>query len=74
MSKRKKEKRKNPKKEKYAKYHKEKSLSFTSHSVERDDDDLKNQKDDEFKLERFLRSNRNPPAQEVSERKMKSKR
>ena len=71
----KKSKKINPKKEKYAKFHKEKNTGPTfALSMDRDDEEMKNQKDDEFKLEKFLRWNKNPPPQEVSERKMKSKR
>lgn len=64
----------NPKKEKYAKFRKEKPAALDLRMPELTAEQQKEKQDAELKLGKFLRFNRNPPAKEISERKMKSKR
>lgn len=78
MGKKKKNKNKkkkiNPKKERYAKFRKEKlsNMSFTSPDLT--PEQQKQRQEDEKSIDLFLRHNKNRPTKEISERKMKSKR
>ena len=74
MGKKKKNKKSNTKKEKYAKFRKDKPSIMTLSSVDLTPDQEKQRKIDESHIDSFLRYNRNPPAKEILERKMKSKR
>jgi len=62
------------KKERYSKFHKEKSGTLDINFPDLDEDQQKRKKDDETKLEKFLRFSKNPPTKEVVERRAKSKR
>ena len=61
------------KKEKYKKFHKEKSgtmdVSMPDLSVEQ----MTQKKEDESKIDRFLKFNRNRPTKEIRDRKLKTK-
>ena len=73
--KKKKDKKKpNPKKEKYAKFHREKSSSMDVSMPDLSPELMKQKQDDEQKINRHLRFSRNPPTKEVNPRRMKSKR
>ena len=75
MAKKKKEKKMSAKKEKYVKFaNKEKSgtLDLTFPDLDDAQTDMKRQ--DELKIDRHLRLNKNLPTKEVVARKMKSKR
>jgi len=71
---RKKAKKVNPKKERYAKFHKEKSANLDLSMPELDDDQARLKREDESKINRFLKFNKNRPPHEIVERKEKSKR
>ncbi len=62
------------KKEKYAKFHKEKPGTLDVSMPDLSEDQMKQKRDDETKIDKFLRFNRNPPTKEVVERRMKDKR
>ena len=64
----------NPKKERYAKFHKEKSGTMDVSMPDLDDDRTRQQRDNESKILTYLRTYRRPAIREVSERKAKSKR
>jgi len=64
----------NPKKEKYAKFHKEKDTTVDLTPPDLTDEQQQNKQEDEKKIDRFVRFNRNPPTKEVVARKAKSKR
>jgi len=74
MSKKKKEKKPNPKKERYAKFKKEKPTVIDVSFPDLTSEEMKLKQEDELKIGRFLRFNRNPIPKEVKERRMKSKR
>lgn len=68
-----KKKKVNPKKEKYAKFRKDKpSIAFTPPDLT--PEQQKQKQEDERSIDSFLRYNKNPPTKEISERKMRSKR
>ena len=69
-----KEKKISAKAAKYAKFQKEKPsvLDFTMPDLTEEQN--KQKQLDQDRIDRFLRSNRNPPPKEVSERRMRSKR
>ncbi len=69
-----KKKRVNPKRERYAKFRKEKPSVLNFNFPDLTPEQQKQKQTDEGKIDSFLRFNRNPPAQEIVERKMKSKR
>lgn len=62
------------KKERYSKFHKDKPGTLDLSFPDLDDDQQKRKKEDEGKIEKFLRFNRNPPPKEIVERKALSKR
>jgi len=62
------------KKERYAKFHREKPGTLDINFPDLDDEQQKQKKDDELKIERHLRFSRNKPVKEVVERRAKSKR
>ena len=62
------------KKERYAKFRKEKPGTLNISMPDLSEEQQKQKREDELKLERFLRFNRNPPTKDVVERKDKSKR
>jgi hypothetical protein len=74
MGKRKKQKKINPKRERYAKFHKEKSAAMDFSMPELSDEQRKAKLEAESSITRFLRFSKNPPTKEVVERKMRSKR
>ena len=69
-----KKKKVSAKKEKYAKFRKEKSTNLSFNIPEMTPEQRKLIQEDEKKIDMFLRYNRNPPTKEISERKMRSKR
>ncbi|MBW2992788.1 hypothetical protein KY345_06240 [Candidatus Woesearchaeota archaeon] len=72
--KKKKQKKPNPKRERYAKFHKEKSAVMDLSMPDLTPEQQKQKREDEEKFGRFLRFSRNRPSKEVVERRMKSKR
>lgn len=62
------------KKERYAKFHREKPGTLDINFPDLDDNQMKQKKEDETKLERFVRFNKNKPPKEVVARRAKSKR
>jgi hypothetical protein len=74
MGKRKKQKKINAKRERYAKFHKEKSGTPDISMPDLSDEQRKAKLEAEEKIGRFLRFSKNPPTKEIVERKMKSKR
>ncbi len=62
------------KKEKYLKFRKEKPSIQTFASPELNEDQVKDMRESESRLNQFLRFNKNKPTKEVNERRMKSKR
>jgi hypothetical protein len=70
----KKTKKVNVKRERYAKFRKEKpsAMSFTTPDISIEQ--RKYAQDDDKKISIFLKTHRNKPAKEIVERKMKSKR
>ena len=75
MAKKDKEKKKvSPKREKYAKFHKEKQASMDMSMPELTPEQVAVQREDIRRIEQYMRSHRNPPPKEVRERKMLSKR
>ncbi len=69
-----KKKKVNVKRERYAKFRKDKPSTMNFTSPELTPEQQKQKQEDEFKIERFLRFSRNAPTKEISERKMRSKR
>jgi hypothetical protein len=74
MGKKKKQKKINPKRERYAKFHKEKSATMDISMPELTPEQRKAKMEAEEKIGRFLRFSKNPPTKEIVERKMRSKR
>jgi len=70
----KKTKKVSAKKEKYAKFRKEKPGVINIDMPDLDDGQMKQKRTDEEKIGKYLRFNRNKPPKEVIERKEKSKR
>lgn len=70
----KKKKKVNPKRERYAKFHKEKSGTMDISMPDLEDEQMKQKRVDEEKIGKFLRFNRNRPTKEILERRMNSKR
>lgn len=64
----------NPKRERYAKFHKEKPGTLDITMPDLSDEETKNKRNDEDKIERFLRYRPKNPMKFVVERKAKSKR
>lgn len=62
------------KKEKYAKFRKEKPASVDITMPELSDEQIRQKREDEEKINRFLRFNRNRPTKEIVKRREKSKR
>ena len=62
------------KKERYAKFRKEKPAMLTMSPPELTEDQVKDRKQDEQRIGEFWRSYRRPPQRFVSERKARSKR
>jgi len=71
---RKKEKKKNPKRERYLKFRKDKSGTLDISMPDLDDEQMRQKREDEDKINRFLRFSKNPPVKEIVERRAKSKR
>lgn len=61
----------NPKKEKYAKFHREKSAVMDMHFPELTDDQSQTKKVNEDKIGNFLRFNRNKPTLSLREKSLK---
>jgi hypothetical protein len=74
MGKKDKPKKISPKKERYSKFHKEKSGSMDVSMPDLSEDQMARKREDEMRMMRFLRSNPKPPIREVNARKAKSKR
>ncbi len=74
MSNKKKVKKVSAKKERYAKFHKEKSGVLDLSMPDLTDEQVQTKREDETKIDRFLRYNRNPPPKTIVPRKAKSKR
>ncbi len=70
----KKNKKVNLKKERYAKFKKERSGGIDTTMPELTPEQMRQKQEDEAKISRFLRFSRNPQAHEVVERREKSKR
>jgi hypothetical protein len=70
----KKNKKPNLKKEKYAKFHKDKSASLDLAMPELTDEQVKERREDDMRLSKFLRFNKNKPPHEIVPRKEKAKR
>lgn len=64
----------NPKKERYAKFKKEKPSAIDVSFPDLDSEQQKQKREDEEKMGRFFRFSRNPIPKEVKERRMVSKR
>jgi hypothetical protein len=76
MSKKNKNKKKkvNAKRERYAKFAKEKPAVLSFVMPELSPEQMKSRQEDEKRIEFFLRHSKNPPTHEVNERREKSKR
>jgi len=74
MGKNKKQKKINPKRERYAKFHKEKSAVMDVSMPDLSTEQRQQKREDEERFNRFLRYSKNPPTKEIVERKMRSKR
>ena len=74
MGRKKKEKKANPKRERYSKFRKDKPGALDISMPDLSEDQMKQKRDDEDKINRFLRFNKNPFPKEIVERKAKSKR
>ena len=72
--KKKKDKKISAKKEKYAKFRKDKPTAIDLTPPDLTPEQMKQKQEDEIKIGKFLRYNKNPPTKEIKERKMKSKR
>lgn len=70
----KKKKRVNLKKEKYAQFRKDKPSAMDFSTPDLTPEQVKQKQEDEMKINRFLRFNKNPPTKEVNARKERSKR
>lgn len=64
----------NPKRERYAKFHKEKTGTIDLSFPDLDDEQQKRKRDDDTRIDKFLKFNRNAPTKEIVERRAKSKR
>ena len=62
------------KKERYSKFRKDKPGVLNIAMPDLSDEQVKQKRDDETKIDRFLRFAKNPPSKEVVERRVKSKR
>ncbi len=62
------------KKERYAKFHREKPGTLDISFPDLDDEQMMQKKEDEIKIDRHLRFSKNRPVKEIVERKAKSKR
>jgi len=62
------------KKERYSKFHKEKPGTLDISMPDLSEEQTKQRKENETKIDSFLRFNKNAPAKEVVERRAKSKR
>ena len=69
-----KKKKISPKKEKYAKFRKDKQTSMDVSMPDLEPEQIKQKREDETKIDRYLRFSRNPPTKEIIERRMKDKR
>ena len=58
----------------YAKFQKEKPGTVDLTMPDLSEEQNKQKQEDQHRIDRFLRNNRNPPTKEVSERRMRSKR
>ena len=67
-------KKTNPKKERYAKFRKEKTTTMTFTTPDLSDDQAVLRRQDEQKIDGFWKTYRRPPPRFISERKAKSKR
>jgi hypothetical protein len=67
-------KRINPKKEKYAKFHKEKSATLDVSMPDLSEEQVKQKREDEKRIDKYIRFNRNPPTKEIVLRRMLAKR
>jgi len=70
----KKKKKVNPKRERYAKFRKDKPTTMNFTSPDLTSEQQKQKQEDEGSIDRFLRFSKNIPTKEIIERKMKSKR
>ena len=70
----KKEKKINAKALRYAKFQKDKPAVVDITMPELTAEQNKQKQEDQERIDRFLRNNRNPPTKELSERRMRSKR
>ncbi len=62
------------KKERYAKFRKEKPGTLNISMPDLSEDQARQKREDEQKIDKFLRFSKNPPAKDVVERRSKSKR
>ena len=62
------------KKEKYAKFHREKPGTLDIAFPDLTDEQVDQKKTDEEKMDKYLRFNRNIPSKEINDRRAKSKR
>lgn len=62
------------KKERYAKFRKDKPGALNISMPDLSEEQVKQKREDENKIDRFLRFSRNPPTKEIVERRTKSKR
>lgn len=69
-----KKKKVNVKRERYAKFRKEKPTTVDTSSPDLTPDQQKQKQEDEGHIDSFLKFNKNPPTKSINERKMKSKR
>ena len=69
-----KKKKVSAKKEKYAKFRKEKPAAPDVSMPDLTPEEQKQKQRDETKIDRYLRFSRNPPTKEIVKRRMKSKR
>ena len=58
----------------YAKFQKEKPGTVDITMPDLSEEQNKRKQEDQDRIDRFLRNNRNPPTKELSERRMRSKR
>jgi len=72
-SKKKKAKKISAKKERYAKFRKEKNATIDITMPELSPEQNKQKQEDEMKIGRFLRFNKNPPQKELKEKLLKRK-
>lgn len=62
------------KKERYAKFRKDKPGTLNISMPDLSEDQAKQKREDETKIDRFLRFAKNPPSKEIVDRRAKSKR